>query len=338
MSLFKSYYRAMAKFESVNLLFKLLKEARYPIPKTQLQEYLECSAATIERYLTELRETYGQKVEYIREFKGYQLISHEDDIELPSHLFSSQEINAILLVDQLIDELEPGFLKDDMQSVKQHLSRIKGNLSINQANTEKRIRMINIGKRESKHTNLSQITQAVLQRKLVSIAYESRSSSSLTSKSSRLLSPQRLTHYRDNWYLDAWCHDKKELRTFSLERIKNLHVLKSDDKYDIVNLTDEQLDKHYSRTFGIFGGKIKNNAILKFTEHRAQWVSEELWHQDQKGHWLDDGSYQLEIPYGNDLELIGDILKYGDQVEVIAPIELRQKMKQQIDQLLALYE
>jgi len=326
----------MAKFESVNLLFKLLKEARYPISKSTLQEKLECSAATVERYLTELRDTYGQKVEYVREYKGYQLIKDNNDIELPSHLFTSQEINAILLVDQLIDELEPGFLKDDMQGVKQHLNNIKGNLSAKQTLTEKRIRMINIGKRENKNNNLSQITQAVLQRQLISIAYDSRSSA--PKSLSRVLSPQRLTHYRDNWYLDAWCHEKKDLRTFSLERIKKLTLLKSDNKHQIINLSDKRLDDHYTKTFGIFGGIVKDWATLKFTAHRAQWVSEEIWHQDQIETWLDDGSYQLKIPYASDLELIGDILKYGDQVEVIAPTELRMKMKQQIKELFLIYK
>jgi len=325
----------MAKFESVNLLFKILKEARYPITKAQLEEKLECSTATVERYLTELRDTYGQKGEYVREYKGYQLNKENDDIEFPSHLFTTQEINALLIVDQLIDDLEPGFLKDDMRSVKSHLNRIKSHFSSALVLDENRIRMINIGKRKSKNNNLSQITQAVLQRKLISITYNSRSTETHTS--SRVLSPQRLTHYRDNWYLDAWCHEKQELRTFSLERIENLMMLNSDHQTKVINLNDKQLDAHYRKTFGIFGGQVQHWAKLKFTPHRAQWVSEELWHQDQIEMWLDDGSYQLEIPYGSDLELIGDILKYGDQVEVIAPPELRKKLKQQIKQLSEIY-
>ena len=326
----------MAKFESINLLFKLLKEARYPISKIKLQEKLECSAATVERYLTELRDTYGQKIEYVREYKGYQLVHDNDDIELPSHLFTSQEISAILLVDQIIDELEPGFLKDDLQSIKHHLNKIKGNFSVDQSLQEKRIRMINIGKRKSENKNLSQITRAVLQRRLISIAYASRSS--VSSSTSRILSPQRLTHYRDNWYLDAWCHEKNDLRTFSIERIEKLVIFKPNSEHQIKNLSNRQLDDHYTKTFGIFGGEIKNWVTLKFTSHRSQWVSEEVWHPDQNETWLADGSYQLEIPYSSDLELIGDILKYGDQVEVIAPQELRGKIKQHIVHLSKIYK
>lgn len=327
------YTAAMAKYESVNLLYKLLKQARYPVSKKQLQAQLECSPASVERYLTELRDTYGQNVEYNREYNGYQLSQNSQDIELPSHLFTTQEINAILLLEQLIDDLEPGFLKHDLQSVKSHLATLKtkftGAIS---ANHEKRIRMINMGKRHGKINHLSTLTRAVLERQNIKLRYDSRSTN--TAKSTRLLSPQRLTHYRDNWYLDAWCHTRQALRTFALERIEALEMTQEGE---LINLSAKQLDAHYAQTFGIFGGSVTATAVLKFTPHRSQWVAEEVWHQHQRGTWLDDGSYQLEIPYGNDTELIGDILKYGDQVEVLAPPELRSKLKVAAHNLSQLY-
>ena len=335
----------MAKFESVNLLFNLLKQANYPLSKAYLKERLECSTATVERYIAELRDTYGQKVEYSREYKGYQLAYDKNsDIELPSHLFTTQEVNALLLVDKIIDDLEPGFLKQDMQSVKQHLSQIKEKFTASNDLNGNRIRMLNIGKRKSEINNLSQATQAVLERKNITIEYDSRSLSANNNeelKRVRRLSPQRLTHYRDNWYLDAWCHERKALRTFALERITRMDTHKensNDDNETIINLSESELDAHYAQTFGIFGGAVKHHAILKFTPHRSQWVSEEVWHHQQRGKWLDDGSYQLEIPYGNDTELLGDILKYGDQVEVLAPKELREKIKSSVQQLLSIYK
>lgn len=323
----------MAKFESINQLYNLLSQARYPLTKQHLQDKLECSAASIERYLTELRDTYSLNIEYKREFKGYQLEKDpESDIELPSHLFTTQEINAILLIEQIINDLEPGFLEEDTQAVKQHLSKIRQKFSGSQNLESKRIRMINIGKRQGNIKNLSCVTQAVLQIKQITIEYGSRSADS-SGITTRKLSPQRLTHYRDNWYLDAWCHQREALRTFALERINKLKITNTPSK----KITPKELDNHYTPTFGIFGGKIQNTAVLKFTPHRSQWVAEEIWHKKQKGSWLDDGSYQLEIPYGNDIELIGDILKYGDQVEVVSPKELRNKVIEQIANLTTLY-
>jgi len=334
----------MAKFESINTLYKILKEARRPVSRKHLEEKLECSTATVERYLTDLRDTYNLNIEYNREFNGYEILLGDDDIELPSHLFTTQEINALLLIEQIINNMEPGFLEDDTKALKQHLSKIRSKFGGSDSEDKKdlsveRIRMINIGKRPGNMKYLSQITQAVLQGKQITIRYAGRSGEkSIVQQMSdgipRTLSPQRLTHYRDNWYLDAWCHNAKDLRTFAIERISDVEIHKTPRK----TLSHETLNAHYAETFGIFGGKVQGVAQLKFTPHRSQWVAEEIWHKNQQGSWLDDGSYLLEIPYGNDIELIGDILKYGDQVEVLAPAELRQKIIKQIHNLQKLYQ
>lgn len=333
----------MARYESINLLYKHLKQARYPLTKKQLEEKLECSTASIERYIAELRDTYSLNVEYVREYKGYQLArDEENEIELPSHLFTTEEINALLLIDQIINNLEPGFLENDTQALKEHLSKIRLKFGTDKDNEElhsaNRIRMINIGKRQGNIKYLSLVTQAVLQGKQITIRYGGRSedksrTEKMTADLPRTLSPQRLTHYRDNWYLDAWCHTQEALRTFALERMSDLELHKSVRK----TLSHDALNAHYAQTFGIFGGKVKGIAKLKFTPHRSQWVAEEIWHKDQQGSWLEDGSFQLEIPYGSDIELIGDILKYGDQVEVLEPVTLRDRIKEKIDRLQQIY-
>lgn len=324
----------MAKFESITQLYNVLKQARYPLTNTQLQEKLDRSEASIERYIAELRNTYSLKVIYDREFNGYKLEGDiDDDIELPSHLFTTQEINALLLIEQIINELEPGFLEEDTRAVKQHLANIRKKFSGGNKIESRRIRMINIGKRQGNIKHLSRVTQAVLQSKQITICYQSRTRGK-DKAVARILSPQRLTHYRDNWYLDAWCHQRQALRTFALERVSDLHLQNVESK----KIGHKALDEYYMPTFGIFGGGVYDIAILKFTAHRAQWVAEETWHPRQKGTWLKDGSYQLEIPYGNDIELIGDILKYGDQVEVIAPQELRDKIMIKIKELSKIYQ
>ncbi len=333
----------MAKFESINSLYNLLKQARYPVSKQLIQDKLECSAASVERYLTELRDTYNLNVEYDRERNGYELVQADDDIELPSHLFTSQEINALLLIEQIINNLEPGFLEKDTQALKEHLASIRtkfagvdGDDALEQS--ANRIRMINIGKRPGNSKYLSLVTQAVLQGKQITIRYGGRSGNKsiteqMTADLPRTLSPQRLTHYRDNWYLDAWCHTQQALRTFAVERISELELHKTPRK----TLSHDTLNAHYAQTFGIFGGEVKGIAKLKFTPHRSQWVAEEIWHKDQQGSWLDDGSYVLKIPYGSDIELIGDILKYGNDVEVLAPPELRDKVIDKISSMLEQY-
>ena len=69
----------------------------------------------------------------------------------------------------------------------------------------------------------------------------------------------------------------------------------------------------------------------------ARWVAKEQWHSEQKMNELNDGSLFLEIPYHHDIELIMDILRYGENITVLSPESLRNKVKSTIQQMLSNY-
>jgi predicted DNA-binding transcriptional regulator YafY len=161
-----------------------------------------------------------------------------------------------------------------------------------------------------------EVAEAVAQRKRLRLRYYNRGSQQ---RLDREVSPQRLTYYRDNWYLDAWCHLRDGLRTFALDAIDALEVLDT----PVVEVLEGELDAHFMASYGIFAGAPTGMAVLRFDAHRARWVAKERWHRAQQGCMLADGTYELKVPYSSPLELIMDVLKYGPDVEVVAPLELR---------------
>jgi len=62
------------------------------------------------------------------------------------------------------------------------------------------------------------------------------------------------------------------------------------------------------------------------------------WHPKQEGKFLDDGSYQLKIPYSKEPELLIDVMKYGPDVEVIEPKDLRKKIQEMLIKTLRNYD
>jgi predicted DNA-binding transcriptional regulator YafY len=127
--------------------------------------------------------------------------------------------------------------------------------------------------------------------------------------------------YRENWYLDAWCHWRADLRSFAVDGIRQAAVLDQPAK----EIAEAKLDEALAAGYGIFSGKAKAWATLRFTPERARWVATEEWHPKQRAHFEDSGAYVLEFPYSDDRELIGDILRHGAEVEVLAPAALRKK-------------
>src|SRR5438445_256723 len=67
----------------------------------------------------------------------------------------------------------------------------------------------------------------------------------------REVSPQRLVHYRNNWYLDGWCHLRNDLRSFSLDAIREVGAVAGKVK----DVPDEELDATLAASYGIFSGR-----------------------------------------------------------------------------------
>jgi predicted DNA-binding transcriptional regulator YafY len=167
------------------------------------------------------------------------------------------------------------------------------------------------------------IGAALTQRKQIELSYLARGTNQA---SLRTLCPQRLVHYRDHWYLDAWCHLRQSLRTFALDSVQAVKVL----KHPAQDHNEAELDAHFSSGYGIFAGPPTQTAQLRFSPERAQWVRDEQWHPDQTSTANPDGSYDLHIPYSDPRELFMDIMKHGAHCDVLAPEELRLMVKSEL--------
>jgi predicted DNA-binding transcriptional regulator YafY len=191
---------------------------------------------------------------------------------------------------------------------------------------QKRIHIETVGAREFQLDHFQIIGSALIRRKRLVIRYRARGTDEVTE---REVSPQRLVHYRDNWYLDAWCHLRHDLRAFSVDAIQAAQLLDAKAK----DIDDQQMDKILHSGYGIFSGDHVTWATLLFNPERARWVATERWHPLQTGQLREDGSYLLRVPYTDDRELIMDILKYGSDCEVLEPASLVNKVLAQMEQM-----
>lgn len=79
-------------------------------------------------------------------------------------------------------------------------------------------------------------------------------------------------------------------------------------------------------------------ATLRFSPKLARWVAAERWHPEQVGTLLEDGRYELKLPYSEDTELVMDILRYGAECEVVGPEGLRGRVEEAVQGLARMYE
>ncbi len=322
----------MNQFDRIYQLHDIFRAHRYPITMRELERRMECSQPTVKRMIAKLRHELAAPIRYEKRQNGY-ILDREggDQYELPGLWFSLAELQALLTVHELLSRMQPGLLRREFSLFRQRIEAILQTNNVATGEVFRRFRFHSVGTRTCLPENFHIAASATLQRRKLNLHYHNRANDCV---SSRIVSPQRLIYYRENWYLDTWCHQADAFRTLALDRIRDLVML--DD--EAMAIPDEQLDRYYSGSFGIFSGPATQTAILRFTPQRARWVAEEQWHPDQQGSRLDDGSYQLSLPYGDSRELVLDILRYGPDVEVIAPDELRREIKERLTAALKQYE
>jgi len=320
----------MDRFDRIFQLNNILQNSRRPVSHKRLEAQLECSRATVTRTIEDLRDRLNAPLEYDRQANGY-FYNHQmgQMFELPGLWFNASEINALLSVQQLLANLQPGLLDNYLDPLRQRIDSILQHEHASSDNIINRIRILRMAARPAGEY-FQIVTDALAQRRQLSIEYYGRANNRVTQ---RKISPQRLINYRDNWYLDAWCHLRGALRSFALDAIQSAQLIATHAK----EISDTQLDEYYTTAYGIFSGEADKQAVLHFTSECARWVSNEQWHPNQQSRYLEDGSYELCIPYCNARELVMDILKYGADIKVIAPSELRQQIADHLQAAASLY-
>jgi len=312
---------------------KYMIQSRGCVPIEDFMTSLEISRATFKRDLDYLRDRMNAPIVYDRSMGGYRFDKPNagDKIELPGLWFSEKEATALVLMQHLLANLDTsGLLSPHIAPLMDIVDGILGQSEVSAKELRKRIKVFGMSARKNVLENFEEVGVSLLKRQRLHLSYYSKGKDELTE---RAVSPQRLIFYRDNWYLDAYCHFRKGLRSFAMDGIRTAHVL--EDK--ATEVAEKELHENFAESYGIFSGKATQRAKLRFTPEKARWVSAETWHGQQVSSFDKDGNYILEFDYNQDPELVMEIMKHGDGVEVIGPASLKSKVKAELEKALKKY-
>ncbi|RQU41705.1 transcriptional regulator [Burkholderia cenocepacia] len=305
-------------FQRTNAIAKFIGR-RGSVSMAQLMDEFEVSRATMKRDIEFLRDRFGCPVRYDAKAKGYVIDSETGrPFELPGVWFNAPEILALLTMLRLVEGVEPGLLDEHLTPLKARLRSMLAEGAVSADGVEQKVKIIHFAARKVSPKHFQIVAGALLDCRRIRLRYWKRETQERTTRD---VSPLHLVHYRENWFLDAWCHLRNGIRTFSLEAIEAVEMLDEVAQ----QVSQDELKEHFEGGYGIFAGAPRFRARLKFSAARAQWVASEQWHPDQSSRTLDDGTYLLEVPYSDDQELLMDLLRHAPEVEVLHPPELRRR-------------
>jgi len=313
---------------------KYMIQQRKCVPIEDFLDELEISKATFKRDLDYLRDRLKASIKYDRYLGGYKFEFPDEinKIEMPGLWFSEKEATALVLMQHLLSSLDQGgLIGPHIEPLNAIIDGILGQSETSAKELRKRIKVLGMGSRKNSIENFSEIGAALLKRNRLNIQYYAKSKDEETE---REISPQRLIFYRENWYLDAYCHLRQGLRSFAVDGIRSAVPTNSKAQ----EISDKECQEHFAQSYGIFSGKATQRAKLRFTPEHARWVAGENWHGQQVGSFDKVGYFNLEFDYNQDPELVMDIMKQGSGVEVIGPASLKNKVKAELEKAFKSYK
>ncbi len=321
----------MDRTERFYLIDRLLRDRRC-LSLSSLMHELGISRATLLRDLTYMRERLHAPIEFDRSRGGYRLTQDSGRYALPGMWFNATEIHALLAMQQLLRDIEPGLLAPHVAPLERRLQQLMGGGGFAASAVMQRIRLVPAAKRAHRGAFFEVAASALLARRQIRVTHFNRNSGET---STRDLSPQRLVYYRDNWYLDSWCHLRQDLRSFAVDALQAVMALPE----PAAEVEPERVAERFDGGYGIFSHPSASLqwARLRFTAWRSRWVEAEQWHPQQRLSKLDTGEVELEVPYHDPRELVGEVLRYGKDCAVLSPPALREAVAGEVRAMAEVY-
>ena len=294
------------------------------LSKADLAARLGVSERTVSRLLIEVENNGADLKSKITASnkRAYQL---QGCFDLPGNWFDASSIRAFSLMLELLDEIGATNHSSNFNALRKKLTELT-HKAVGVSDWKGKILIKKTAQRGVTAAAISDLTLAVMQQQRVHFHYRARSAanpsgftSDAASSRLRLISPGQLELYRGNWYLLGWCHARNGWRYFALERIAEVILV------DAPATPGAALPSQ--RGYGIFDLSCEHSAILKFSAFRAEWVADESWHPDQVDARHPDGSLTRSFRYGDATELVRDLMREGRDVEIIAPLALRDAVR-----------
>ncbi len=164
----------------------------------------------------------------------------------------------------------------------------------------------------------------------VEMEYYSASSDRATT---RRIDPYELHRFSGAWYVVGWCHTRKQIRTFALDRIFSLR--ETTDCF--VPPADFSVARHYGDAMGLEHGE-PVAVELWFDAYQARWIRERVWHSSQQLREGPDGCLWMSLRVGSLQQVKRWVLSMGSHARVLAPPELRLAVARELREATQAYE
>jgi len=249
--------------------------------------------------------------------------------DIPALGFSATELMALLVSRNLLKPLDGTEIAESLNSALSKASAALPPQGHEYVRSMEQMFTVGLGPHKNYRQHrltIDLISQAIAKRRTVQIRYFS---ASRDSTGRREVDPYHLWFAAGGLYLIAYCHLRKDVRLFAVERIRSMAL--TDHPYQMP--LGFNIQEYVQDALNVMRGR-RIEVEMLFTKKAAAWVKGKLWHPSQETSLLKNGRLKMTLKVADNEELVGWILSFGSQARVVSPETLRTKVSEEATAIL----
>src|SRR5271154_182517 len=287
---------------------------------SKLAREVEVSTKTIHRDIEFMRDRLNLPIEFAPTRNGY--FYTEEVSSFPTMQITEGELFALVVAEKALQQYRgTSFEKPLLSAIKKMEQALPDTISLNLADVERTISFRTRAEQILDLKIFEALAKAAARREQIELAYRKPGQ---TKPEARVVDPYHLANINGEWYLFAFDHARKDIRTFAPARIKSVkatgETFERPQKFSLENRLRD--------SFGVHSGQGEHEVVIRFNPRAADYVREKKWHESQQLRELKNGGVELSLKLSSLAEIERWVLSWGGDAKVLKPRELAEAVRQ----------
>jgi proteasome accessory factor B len=306
-------------------IHQAIQSGRFPNATTLARE-LEVSTKSVHRDIEFMRDRLELPIEYDPARVGYRYTGEVN--AFPTMQITEGELFALVVAEKALQQYRgTNFEKPLLSAIRKMEQSLPDTISINLAEVEQTISFRTRAEQILDLKIFDVLAKATARRQQVEICYRKAGS---REAEPRVIDPYHLANINGEWFLFAFDHLRRDIRTFAPSRIQS--VTPTGKQFE--RSQKFSLEKRLRDSFGVHSGEGQRDIVIRFSARVADYIREKKWHESQQLKPLADGGVELRMRLSGLSEVERWVLSWGGDAVVVQPRELAEAVKRAAEKIL----
>jgi proteasome accessory factor B len=299
-------------------IHQAVSSGQFPNASTLAHE-IEVATKTIHRDIEFMRDRLNLPIEFDSRRNGYGYT--EGVSAFPTMQITEGELFALVVAEKALQQYRgTSFEKPLLSAIRKMEQALPDTISLNLADIEQTISFRTRAEPILDLKIFDALAKAVSGRQQLELAYRKPGQAK---GESRVIDPYHLANINGEWFLFAYDHARKDIRTFAPARIQSAQPTgKTFERSAKFSLEERLRD-----SFGVHSGEGEYEVVIRFNARVADYIREKRWHESQRLREWKAGGVELRLKLSSLLEIERWILGWGGDAVVVKPRELAVAIK-----------